>query len=348
MLLDKYYFLEMRMKAKWLICLSIVSLCLFAILGCSNKKKDVVAEGNAVYYWRTTFRMNDYERNFIKEHNVTKMYAKFFDVVYNWDDKIMPVGTMIFIDKVPQDIEIVPTVYISSEAIAHYEEFKDKMLKRVEDMASANGVKFGEIQIDCDWTESSAEKYFAFMKEFKTMLEPKGIGLSTTIRLFQLDYNEPVADYGILMCYNTGDINEWETNNSILDIKDVKPYVKKLAGYDLPLSLAMPCFSWDVTFGGEKNLLGIEYDSYDFSDKRFSKISKNKYEIDKDKGHDTYYDYWTPCYVRHEEVSLKDILEVKDMVVSKMSDKPLQMVLYQLDSVNLSKFSSDEVEKIYR
>ena len=94
------------------------------------------------------------------------MYAKFFDVVYNWDDKIMPVGTMIFIDKVPQDIEIVPTVYISSEAIAHYEEFKDKMLKRVEDMASANGVKFGEIQIDCDWTESSAEKYFAFMKEF--------------------------------------------------------------------------------------------------------------------------------------------------------------------------------------
>ena len=141
-----------------LICFAIIALGLFAILGCSNKKKEVVAEGNAVYYWRTTFRMNDYERNFIKEHNITKMYVRFFDVVENWDGKIMPVGTMIFIDKVPQDIEIVPTVYISSEAIARYEEIKDKLLARIEDMASANGVKYGEIQIDCDWTESSAEK----------------------------------------------------------------------------------------------------------------------------------------------------------------------------------------------
>lgn len=338
----------MKMKANCLICLSIVSLCLFAV-SCGNKKKEVVAEGNAVYYWRTTFRMNDYERNFIKEHNITKVYVRFFDVVENWDGRIMPVGTMIFIDKVPQDIEIVPTVYISSEAIARYEEIKDKMLARIEDMASANGVKYGEIQIDCDWTESSAEKYFAFMKEFKTMLEPKGIGLSTTVRMFQLDYDAPVADYGVLMCYNTGDIKKWETDNSILDINDVKPYAKKLGGYDLPLSVALPCFSWDVTFGVEKNLLGIEYDSYDFSDtKRFSKISENKYEIDKDRERDSYYDYWTPCYVRHEEVSLKDILETKDMIVSKMSNAPLQIVLYQLDSVNLSKFSSDDVEEIYR
>ena len=339
----------MRIKVKWLIRLSILSVCLFAILGCSNKKKEIVSEGNAVYYWRTTFRMNDYEHNFIKEHNVTKMYVRFFDVVENWDGKIMPVGTMIFIDKVPQDVEIVPTVYISSGAIAQYEQFKDKLLARVEDMASANGVKYGEIQIDCDWTESSAEKYFAFMKEFKTMLEPKGIGLSTTVRMFQLDYDEPVADYGVLMCYNTGEINNWETTNSILDINDVTPYAKKLGGYDLPLSVALPCFSWDVTFGGEKNLLGIEYDSYDFSDtKRFSKVSENKYEIDKDQERNTYYDYWTPRYVRHEEVSLKDILEAKDLIVSKMSDAPLQIVMYQLDSVNLSKFSSDDVEKIYR
>ncbi len=348
MLLDKYYFLEMRMKAKWLICLSIVLLCLFAILGCSNKKKDVVAEGNAVYYWRTTFRMNDYERNFLKEHNVTKMYLKFFDIVENWDGKIMPVGTTIFIDSIPKDVTIVPTVFITSEAVAKYPEFIDKMYKRVEDMASANGVKYSEIQIDCDWTESTSEQYFAFMKQLRTILEPKGIELSATVRMFQLDYEAPDADYGVLMCYNTGNLKDWETDNSILDIKDVKPYMSKLSGYKLPLSVALPCFSWDVTFGGEKNLLGIEYNSYDFSDKRFSKISENKYEIDKDKERDTYYDYWTPCYVRHEEVSLKDILEVKDMVVSKMSDKPLQMVLYQLDSVNLSKFSSDEVEKIYR
>lgn len=329
--------------------MTIAMVGLLAMQGCGNKKKEIVAEGNAVYYWRTTFRLNQYEQDFLKEHNITKMYLRFFDVVENWDAKIIPVGTMIFIDKVPQDIEIVPTVYISSDAVAQYDKIKDKLLARIEDMASANDIKYSEIQIDCDWTESTAEKYFAFMKDFKSMLEPKGISLSTTVRLFQLEYDVPEADYGVLMCYNTGDIRNWETDNSILDIKDVKLYASKLKDYKMPLSLALPCFSWDVTFGNEKNMLGIEYDRYDLSDtKRFSKISENKYEIDKDKDHNTYYDYWTPCYLRHEEVSLKDILDVKELVVSKMTNAPLQMVLYQLDSVNLSKFSSDDVEKIYR
>ncbi|MBR3945634.1 MAG: hypothetical protein IKJ56_00855, partial [Bacteroidales bacterium] len=85
----------MNKKINWLVCLLIAVACIF-MSGCSNKKKDVVPEGNAVYYWRTTFRMNDYERNFLKEHNVTKMYLKFFDIVENWDGKIMPVGTTIF------------------------------------------------------------------------------------------------------------------------------------------------------------------------------------------------------------------------------------------------------------
>lgn len=335
----------MKTMAKWLICLSILSACLFAMQGCGNNAKEIVGEGNAIYYWRTAFRLNQYERDFIKKHDIKKMYVKFFDVKSDWDGSIIPVGTTIFIDSIPSDVLIVPTVFITSDAIAEYPQFIDKLLTRIVDMAEANGIKYSEIQIDCDWTESNSERYFAFMKEFKSMLEPKGIDLSTTIRFFQLGYETPAADYGVLMCYNTGDINNWETDNSILDSKDIKPYLEKLSKCKLPLTVAFPDFSWDVSFAEEKYMMGIEYDKLDFSSKeRYKKLTDNRYEVipsDNDN-------YWTPRYYRHEEVSLQDILDVKDMVLKKMPSVPCQIVMYHLDSVNLSKFTDDDVEKIYR
>ena len=221
-------------------------------------------------------------------------------------------------------------------------------------MAEVNGVDFHEIQIDCDWTEESKDAYYAFMKEFRTLLQKHDISLSTTIRLFQLDYEEPAADYGVLMCYNTGEIDNWETTNSILDPKVVKLYLPKLKGYKLPLSIAFPQFSWDVAFNKDKNFLDIKYKKMDFSDnKRFKKIGDNKYEVicdKKQKEDDDEFDYgyWRDHYFRHEEASLNSILEVKDQLLEYMSQKPIQVVIYQLDSTNLSKLSDNDVEKIYR
>lgn len=335
----------MKTTTKWLICLSVLVLCLFTMQGCNDKKKEIVSEGNAIYYWRTTFRLNQYEHDFLQKHDIKKMYVKFFDVKKDWNDDIIPVGTTIFIDSIPSDLIIVPTVFITSDAIADYPKFIDKMYMRVADMAEANCIKFSEIQIDCDWTESSSEQYFAFMKDFKAMLEPKGIDLSTTIRLFQLGYDTPAADYGVLMCYNTGDIRSWETDNSILDINDVKPYLGKLSKCKLPLSVAFPCFSWDVSFDDEKYIMGIEYDNLDFSNtERFKKISDNRYEIISNDNAG----YWSPSYYRHEEVSANDILEAKDLILKRMFSSPCQIVMYHLDSVNLSKYTDDDIEKIYR
>ncbi|MBR5984287.1 MAG: hypothetical protein IK025_11295 [Bacteroidales bacterium] len=339
------------MKRTVVLCLVLCLICLVGFQGCSNDKKKTENAGNAIYYWRTIFRMNDYERDFLKKHDIKKMYVKFFDVDKSWEgDQAVPLGTTIFLDSIPQNLEIVPTVFISSEAIADYPQFIDKLLARVIDMADVNGIKFGEMQIDCDWTESHADEYFSFMKELKKKLDPKGIALSTTVRMFQLGYEIPAADYGVLMCYNTGDIRNWETNNSILDTKDVEPYLGKLGKYKLPLSVAFPCFSWDVTFSdsydneGEKYMRGIEYDKYDLSDtERFKKLSANKYEINIDED-----DYWTPKYVRHEEVSLDEILDAKNMILKNLPSSPTQIVMYHLDSVNLSKLSDDDVEKIYR
>ena len=327
-----------------LICFAAMAFCMLAIQGCGDKKKVLDEDGNAVYYWRTVFRLNQYEEDFIKKHNITKMYVKFFDVDVDWNGNAVPLGTTIFIDSIPSYVQIVPTIFITSDAIAVYPQFIDKMLQRVIDMAEVNGIKFSEIQIDCDWMESSSEKYFAFMKELKVMLEPKGIDLSTTVRLFQLGYEVPEADYGVLMCYNIGDINEWRTDNSILDTKDIKPYMNKLAKFKMPLSVAFPCFEWDVSFSEEKDMMGIEHDKLNLSDeKHYKKLSDNRYEIldDSDYG-------WAPKYIRHEDVSLDEILDAKKIILKEIHSSPLQFVMYHLDSINLSKFSDDDVEKIYR
>ena len=317
--------------------------------GCGKGEKNATGN-NAIYYWRTTFRLINYELDFLKKHNINKMYLKFFDVDFNWDLGTIPVGTTIFIDSVPKNMEIVPTVFITSEAITHYPDFTDKLLTRIEDMADANGITFNEIQIDCDWNESAADKYFAFMKIFKSNLEKKNLTLSTTIRLFQLGYEMPAADYGVLMCYNTVNINKWETDNSILDIKDVKIHLEKLKKCKIPLSVAFPNFSWDVSFTkysssdeNEYYLNGIEYENLDLSNnKYFNKIAENRYEQITDDN-----DYYSKKYVRHEEVTATKIIEAKKLILENLSSSLKQIVLYHLDSANLSKFSDNDVEKSY-
>lgn len=328
----------------WLLCL--VAIGLATMSGC-NRGENRKGNGNAVYYWRTTFKLNNSERLFLQKHDIKKMYVKFFDVSHVWDEGVVPVGTTIFIDSVPAGLEIVPTVFITAEAINKYPEFTDKMLTRILDMADANNIKFGEIQIDCDWNGESAESYFAFMKKFRKMLDKKNIRLSTTIRLSQFGNETPDADYGVLMCYNTGNMKDWKTDNSILDIKDVKPYMEKLVGCRLPLSVAFPCFSWNVTFYDDLYFSNIEYDYYDFTNKeRFKKISENRYKMIKERDERLY--LYTPEYIRHEEPSIKEILEIKEMILKNLPSQPKQFVIYHLDSANLSKFSDNDVEKIYR
>ncbi len=335
-------------KNKWIVCLLAMTMGLLAMSGCGKGEKSTT-EGNAIYYWRTTFRLNNYERDFLKKHNINKMYVKFFDVDDDWGQGPVPLGTTTFIDSMPAGVAIVPTVYITSRAIAQYPEFTDKMITRIKDMAEVNNIAFNEIQIDCDWTESTSKKYLSFMKLLKSKLEKDNIALSTTVRLFQLGYEVPAADYGVLMCYNTGDIEEWETENSILDTINLTPHLEKLKQFNMPLSVALPCFSWNVKFSGNYDyyfMEGIDYRDYDFSDnKNFEKISENRYKMgnNRDNSYTT-----NQAYLRHEEVSMETIEKVKEMLIKNMSSSPKQFVIYHLDSVNLSKLSDNDVEKIYR
>ena len=56
-----------------------MALVAVALLSCGGRRGgDAV---RSVYYWSTTLRMDSVKEQFMREHNVSRMYIRYFDVV---------------------------------------------------------------------------------------------------------------------------------------------------------------------------------------------------------------------------------------------------------------------------
>ncbi len=336
----------------------LIYIGIFAVAGIVFAcKKDIpeqqqdYKQPNAIYYWKTVFRLNGAERKFLTDHNIGRMYIRFFDVAMDdpnqyWT-KVNPIATIIFKETPPEDIEIVPTVFITNEGLkSEYfdNSYPSKILKRILTMAETNNIQnIREIQIDCDWTQTTQEKYFNFLRILKDSLAPKGILLSTTIRLHQFSLPAPPVDRGVLMCYNTGNLKDNQSINSILNVSDVQPYVKNIDNYSLPIDVAYPTFSWAVWF----------------HDKRFKAILRSAdkadtetYKYQTNNIYTTIQGHYVDGYyvapgddIRFENADFQQTMAVKHMLDHKFRNASI--ILYHLDSLNLSKYSSNEIDQIY-
>ena len=207
---------------------------------------------NSVYYWRTEWRLDSAERAFLKQYHINKVYCRYFDVMPDESGAPMPNATIAFVEKVPQDLELVPTVFITENCMhQRHEGLARKLVDRIVQMNETNDVAgVQEIQIDCDYTGRSRQTYYDFLAEVRQETAKHHLRLSTTIRLHQLSMPAPPVDYGVLMLYNTGDPQKFEERNPILDLRDVQPYLRYLSGYPLPLAAAYPVFLWQRNIHG--------------------------------------------------------------------------------------------------
>ena len=221
-------------------------------VACTEKQapwREMPVRGNAVYYWRTSLQLDSTERGFMADHHVSRIYCRYFDVVLGGADVPMPNATITFGDslQLPDSTELVPTVFITENCLRGNEvdSLPRRIVSRILQMNATNGLgDVREIQIDCDWTERSRETFYALLSDMRQICQQHDIRLSATIRLHQLQMPAPPVDYGVLMLYNTGAPERFEERNPILDLRDVKPYVKYLADYELPLAAAYPVFQW--------------------------------------------------------------------------------------------------------
>jgi hypothetical protein len=187
-------------------------------------------------------------------------------------------------------------------------------------MASYNNCgEIREIQLDCDWTESTKESYQKLCQLVKTELATRNIQLSLTIRLHQMQETPPPADRGVLMLYNTGALKNPNTNNSILDIEDIKPYLRKTT-YPIPLDYAYPVFSWGVKFNRNK----------------FVSIVSSEESLVTDDEH-----------IRYERVTATEILEVKELVELRFGKPARANILYHLDTKQLKNYTDDVISQIF-
>lgn len=324
-------------------------------MGCSNSSglKDYGQEklDNGIYYWKTTFKLNDKEREFLKKHDIQRLYLKLFDVDFGEDydgtPRAIPIATTCFADSVPQDIEIIPVVYITQSAIHNNPDMDSLLYERIRAMGKRNGFDdMKEIQLDCDWTSESRPKFFHLCEKMRQWAHRDNILLSATIRLHQLRDSVPPVDRGVLMIYNTGSIYNPKTRNSILDAKDVKPYLKKDIQYRLPLSVAYPTYSWSIQIHNDK-FYSIVHDANLKDTSIFEKIDENKYRAKKDGSQDDNY-FNEDDLLRTELGEVEEILKVKDLLNEHMQSSPQSHILYHLDEKELSKYTDREIEKILK
>ena len=220
--------------------------------GCTEQQE--TEDANAVYYWRTDLRLDSTERAFLKQYHINKVYCRYFDVVMNDGEAYpMPNATITFSDSVPEGVELVPTVYITEDCMhQRHKGLAEKLVRRIRQMNETNRIQgVRELQIDCDYTAKSRRTYYDFLEEVarewknrSPLTAHRSPLVSTTIRLHQLQMEVPPVDYGVLMVYNTGDPQRFMERNPILDLRDVKPYLRWLDDYKLPLAAAYPTFSW--------------------------------------------------------------------------------------------------------
>lgn len=309
---------------------------LLSIIGCSTPGSNTPSNSErAIYHWKTTFNPTPWELQFLNDHHITRLYLHLFDVVPNeTKTDVVPAATLRFLQQPPEGIEIVPTVYVSREAIEHVEYtsyLAEHVYDRVSAMMRCQGIGYRELQLDCD---GSADAYYTANSITRYLYErahQDSIALSVTVRLSQLrDISQlPKCDRYMLMFYNTGALQRKSIRNSILDYKDVTPYLQflttpwldTLEAHGMRLDYAYPLYGWGVAFhpGGQFAHL----------------VPSSQLPA---QGNDT---------LRIEWGEISVIRQVQKAVNAKMRHRHHHStVLYHLDSASLAHYTFEEVESI--
>lgn len=313
---------------------------------------------NAIYHWKTVFDPTAEEREFLHNHHIERLYIRFFDVDVNLEQPseesypIIPIATAIFNQRPDTTLEVVPTVYITLDALRKMQEidqiesYAQVITERLLRMVAANAIQgVRQVQIDCDWTPSTEADYFALLRQMRTRLDKQGIALSSTIRLWQLNREAPPVDCGVLMCYNSGHITHPEEHNAIIDPSDILPYLKRLSSYPLPLDFAYPTFGWSVWFrNGKFKALIRETDCSDPA--RYTPLQGNNYRVRQE--HYIVEKQLKPGDVlRVEQAPYDDIRTIQREVRKYAPRDSASVILYHLDQNNLKNYSSDEIDSLY-
>jgi hypothetical protein len=170
----------------------------------------------------------------------------------------------------PPNVEAVPVVFIRERVLRRLDpaaspKLADDVWRTVQaHMATLGTVPARELQIDCDWTDSTRAAYFALLERLGERARAAGTTLTATIRLHQIKYRErtgvPPVARGVLMFYNMGQVEADPDSHAIFDPGRAAAYLTRVGDYPLPLDVALPIWSWVRHVRGDQ-VVGLMQDT---------------------------------------------------------------------------------------
>lgn len=243
----------MNIRAPYLFGLFIILILLGSCTDPAQK---------SYYYWRSTYQLNAVEEDALAKSGM--LYVKVCDVVTDGIQS-KPVAVTIWEDKPLPNVKYVPVVFIDKDIFIKNDAIDTSKISReagdvfrlIQSAWEYNSLSFDEIQIDCDWTPRSQERYFIFLQALKKVSQIK---ITATLRLDQIKNHKitgiPPVDEGVVMAYNMGNLSKVNTDNSILSMSVLKQYINSKTNYPLPAKLALPIFTWKLLYR-DANFKGI-------------------------------------------------------------------------------------------
>lgn len=325
-------------------------------ISCSNNSNKEINRG--VYFWKTNFSLSTSELNWLKETEIQKLYVRFFDV--DWNPNIntaVPVGDVTIETKKIDGVEIVPVVFITNRTLTNLPdslitELSNNIYKKIfAKLGLFENQTTKEIQLDCDWTETTREKYFNLIEQIKQLTEINKIEITTTIRLHQVKFfnktGVPPIKRGMLMFYNMSDVSDLRTRNSIYDEDVAKRYLVNFDEYPIDLDVVLPAFSWSCWFRNDKlkNLINDVKAKDLEADLNFVKEDKNIFRAIKEcslKGN-----YILPGdYLRTEETDFITTLNAAELIAPHIKNKKITVSIYHLTGEVTKNYGKDKFKDI--
>lgn len=327
----------------WFVFIGIA----LALYSCSDRNKPLVS----MYHWKSEAIYSKHIENAMDISGSEKIYLRYFDVELKsneWSSRESPFPTYVINKIAPEfsDFEIVPVVYLTNN-IFQLENLKVvELAKQVRELINQISLEhfkkeIKEIQIDCDWTQSTRMNYFEFLEILNT-----DFNIDATIRLHQVKFKDktgiPPVKKGTLMMYNVGDLKNRD-QNSILEHEIVGDYINSSSTYPISLNIGLPIYSQTIVFNNDDEvriMKGVSRQLYE-TDSHFKKVSSQVFNVEKD----TLFNglYLSEGYqLKLEEVSTDEVL--RSYSILKMSKLNLNgVVLYHLDDEVLTHFNISEL-----
>ncbi|GAB3901677.1 hypothetical protein GCM10028803_26780 [Larkinella knui] len=287
--------------------------------------------------------------------HIQKLYIRYFDV--DWDQATrspVPKAVIRFARK-PTGFSVIPVVFLTNQTLIRCPTpaipvLAENLVRKISQLSRQNGIAHQEIQLDCDWTSQSRERYFTLLRELKSRFKGP---VSATIRLHQIKYPEqtglPPVDRGMLMFYNMADWKRPQTHHSIYDLEVARRYIDFLERYPLPLDVVLPLFRWTVVYRNNRffSLLN-NVDQKTLAAFSFLKLeTENRFVAERDTTA-LGFSIRRGDLFRTEACQPADLEAGKRLLLAKIQNQTLTFALYHLDSSVTAPYSNAFFQSIFR